>query len=362
MNSLSRRAPPSPFDTLKAGAGSTAIVVAGLGAVSPAGWGLKSLQTAWASGEGLPTKELARPGWTQTLQVRPVPPPPARSPHARLRRASAVSQYLVEAALEALGVCDVAAAPGAAAGRRLGIVTCVMSGCVNYSRRFYDEAVRDPATASPLLFPETVFNAPSSHLAAVLGATGLNYTLVGDPASFPLGLALAKQWLQAGLVDECLVAGAEELDWLTADAFRLFAREVVVSEGAGALHLKAAAVSCGLPLLKAVTMPEMFWNRLTRRQAATKMRSQLGRGSHDVCLYDGRQRVPRLDEAESEAWQDWKGERCSPKVVFGEGLMAASAWQCVLAADAVQRRACRDAVVSVIGCNAQAAGCRFSNA
>src|SRR5262245_32275917 len=83
MNSMSQRPPQSPLDTQKAGADSTAVVVAGLGAVSPAGWGLKSLQAALASGQALPTKELARPGWMQTLQVRPVPPQPTRSAHAR---------------------------------------------------------------------------------------------------------------------------------------------------------------------------------------------------------------------------------------------------------------------------------------
>jgi hypothetical protein len=250
-------------------------------------------------------------------------------------------------------------------GRRLGIVTCVMSGCVNYSRRFYDEALRDPSTASPLLFPETVFNAPSSHLAAVLGASGLNYTLVGDPASFPLGLALATQWLQAGLVDDCLVAGTEELDWLTADAFRLFARQVVVSEGAGALYLKAVPLASVLPgqaVLTLVTTPELFWDRSSREQAAGKMRSQLGRNNPHACLYDSRQGVARLDQAESAVWRDWKGERCSPKTILGEGLMAASAWQCVLAADAVSTGHCDDALASVVGCNAQAAGCRFTSA
>ena len=52
---------------------------------------------------------------------------------------------------------------------RLGIVACTMAGSVAYSRRFYEEVLREPATASPLVFPETVFNAPASHLAAYLG-------------------------------------------------------------------------------------------------------------------------------------------------------------------------------------------------
>jgi len=56
--------------------------------------------------------------------------------------------------------------------------------------------MKDPLTASPLLFPETVFAAPASHAAALLGNTPLVHTLLGDPASFVQGLALAAAWLE----------------------------------------------------------------------------------------------------------------------------------------------------------------------
>ena len=54
------------------------IFVCGLGAVSPAGWGVAPLREALARGEPLPIKELARPGWTDPLRVRAVPAPPQR--------------------------------------------------------------------------------------------------------------------------------------------------------------------------------------------------------------------------------------------------------------------------------------------
>src|SRR5262245_2945841 len=173
----------------------SAIVVHGVGAVSPAGWGAERLTVAVAESERIPTGDLARPGWNRPLRVRQVPPPssrPAFLQHPRLRRTSPITQYSVAAALEALG----SEGPDVQSGlMRVGIIFCVMSGCVNYSRRFYDETLRDPATASPLVFPETVFNAPSSHLAAVLGTTAINYTLVGDPGTFLQGIALGAQWL-----------------------------------------------------------------------------------------------------------------------------------------------------------------------
>src|SRR5437762_3809269 len=196
------------------------VMISGCGAVSPAGWGVESLRQALTGGEPLPATELARPGWEHPLRVRSVPPPSPRPPllsHPRLRRASPIAQYAVTAAMEALGNHR----EKLGNGDRLGIILCVLSGCVNYSRRFYDETLKDPATASPLVFPETVFNAPASHLAAVLGVTGINYTLVGDPGAYLQGLALAAQWLCTHQADSCLLIGAEEMDWLTPDAYGL---------------------------------------------------------------------------------------------------------------------------------------------
>ncbi|MEY2407738.1 MAG: hypothetical protein QOF48_408, partial [Verrucomicrobiota bacterium] len=213
------------------------IFVHGIGAVSPAGWGVPAMRAALKSGVAMPVSELARPGWKESLRVRTVPaasPRPAFLAHPRLRRASPITQYAVGAALEALGTDSAGAG---VRDMRLGIVLCVMNGCVGYSRRFYDETLRDPARASPLVFPETVFNAPSSHLAALLGMTGINYTLAGDPGTFGQGLALAADWIETGTVEGCLVIGAEETDWATADACGLFSRAAVPAEGAGAIYL-----------------------------------------------------------------------------------------------------------------------------
>ena len=334
------------------------IFVRGVGAVSPAGWGVEPLLAAVQGAQPLPVKELSRPGWTKPLRARAVPPPDPRPvffSHARLRRSSPISQYAVAAALEALGG-DIAKVNDGSL--RLGIVCCVMSGCVNYSRRFYDEVLREPSTASPLVFPETVFNAPSSHLAALLGTNVINYTLVGDPGTFVQGLALGAQWLNEGLVDGCLVVGSEEMDWLTADAFRLFTRQLVLSEGAGALYLRGDAGEGRGVELAAITDSHLFWDRAGRMTAASRVATQLSSAPADS-LCDSLQDIPLLDEPDAAAWAGWRGARLSPRKVLGEGLMAASGWQCVLASAAVQRGGAREALVSVVGCNQQAIGARF---
>jgi hypothetical protein len=76
-------------------------------------------------------------------------------------------------------------------------------------------------------------------------------------------------------------------------------------------------------------------------------------------LVDGLQRVSRLDRDESRAWQGWAGSRLSVKTIFGEGFMAAAAWQCVAAIDALRNPSCAAATVSVVGCNQQAIAARF---
>ena len=78
---------------------------------------------------------------------------------------------------------------------RIGIIVCLQSGCVQFSFRFFDETLKDAATASPLLFPETVFAAPASHVAALLENTPLVCTLTGDPSSYAQGLAFGLDWL-----------------------------------------------------------------------------------------------------------------------------------------------------------------------
>lgn len=320
------------------------VFVHGQGAVSPAGWGAAELRSALEAGQPLPIRPLMRPGWSAPLAVRPVPEPPVKPSflaHARLRRASPMTHYAVAAALEAIGGDAGQVRSGSL---RLGIVTCTMNGGLSYSRRFYEETLRDPATASPLLFPETVFNAPASHLSAYLETRAVNYSFVGDGGTFLQGLAVAGQWLQDGVADACVVIGAEEIDWTAADALRLFDRTAVHACGAGAIYLKtdSAAVE-----LAAVTDSFPPIRSLTRGQAVQRMRAQLPPAG------------PKDFLCGSENWPDWPGIQASPAAVLGEGFAAAAAWQNVLACDYLQRCPYEAATVAVTGPHRQAIGARF---
>ncbi len=325
--------------------------VHGVGAVTPAGWGMGPLRTVLRDRTTVPETWVAPSVRKYAMRVRNVPPPVSRPwflGHGRLRRASAISRYMVSAGLEAMGIGDAAGQPST---DRLGIVFCVFSGCVNYTRRFFDETLRDPATASPLIFPETVFNAPTSHLAALLGANGPCYTLVGDQSAFVCGLQLAAEWLADDWVDDCLVVAAEEGDWLTADALRHFSRGVILGEGAGAIRLRREKSRTKLQTITAVVPCS---GPSERHRAAWQIRAMMYPGEGLTGLSDGLVGCGSFDRAEAAVWSEWAGPRISVKTLLGEGLAAGGAWQCLAALELLESTSATRVWVPAIGMNQQA--------
>jgi hypothetical protein len=337
--------------------GVSRIFVSGYGAVSPAGWSAAELQKALADGKPLPIQPLDRPGWEKPLRMRAVPTPvmrPAFLAHPRLRRSSAITHYAASALLEALANLN----PDS--DRRVGVVVCLQSGCVQYTYRFFEETLANPATASPLLFPETVFAAPASHLASLLKNTPLVSTLMGDSATFAQGLALGAAWLRQDLVDTAVVIGAEEINWLRADALWHLEHAAIISGGAGAVALcRDRDSSIGVELAT-ITRPHSYSARKSRVQAARAMREDLGRNGSEL-LCDGLGESPRADAPEIAVWRDWTGTRLSLKKILGEGLMAAAAWQCVAACHLIATGQFVAVSVSLVGANQQAIGARFKN-
>ncbi|HAB19031.1 MAG TPA: hypothetical protein PLX89_27605 [Verrucomicrobiota bacterium] len=329
---------------------STSVFVAGAGAVSPAGWGVAALTVALEAGVPLPEEPLAGSAGSSPALARRVPAPVPRPPylaHPRLRRSSAVSHFAVGAALESLGGDAVRVTRREL---RLGIVCAVMSGGVTYSRRFYAETLENAATASPMLFPETVFNAPASHVGAVLGTSRLNYTLVGDQTAFVQGLALAADWLRDDEVDGCVVVASEEADWLTTAALKPFRHTPVPGEGAGAVYLRREPANVELT---AVSDPELFTRGRNRAEAWTVVRDQLASVPAEALWAVTSSRVDCSGPG-------WPARQVVPSAILGEGLAAAGAWSCVAAASAVASDGVHSAWVAVAGSNLQAIGAAFS--
>ena len=237
---------------------STGIDIVGWGAVSPAGWSAAELYAAVKNHAELPISTEERSPGAPHRKFRAVPPltpPPAWLRQARLRRTSPIGRFTVHAALQALG--DPALPLPAEVADRTGLIFVTQNGSVNYSRRFYGEVLNDPLLASPILFPETVFNAPGSHLAALIGTAGPSYAIVGDAAEFINAMQTATQWFRQGLVSDCLIVAAEELDWLSTEALELFPGPKIGAEGAAAILLRQTE-ACTSPSiqLQSITDPQ----------------------------------------------------------------------------------------------------------
>lgn len=319
------------------------LLLSGAGAVSAAGWGTSALLKAVQSGETLPVETTQREGSTSITHLRRVPKP--ESPlaflrNARLRRCSPISRFAVAAALEALG--ETRHAQVQDESYRLGVLFVFMNGCVNYSNRFYGEVLNDPSLASPILFPETVFNAPASHLAAMLESRGPAYTLVGDSAQFLAGLDLGVEWLSEDRVDGVLVVGSEELDWLSSEAAALFQKDIIVSEGAGALLLERDTEDINAPELRGITPAFSYGPGQTREQATARLLEALPGSGHQI-------QHGLKATADST---DLTGH-------LGNTLGAALALQCAYAHAALSQQEHQEIQVLHVGTNQQAIGAWF---
>ncbi|MEZ5404910.1 MAG: beta-ketoacyl synthase N-terminal-like domain-containing protein [Verrucomicrobiia bacterium] len=224
---------------------SFSLAVCGQGAVTPNGLGVSSLLQSdpWPLQKivSLTNPDKTFPVYSVNLKEEHWKP---WQQEPRLRRASPLSFFMMEAAHQALShENDISR-------KKIGLVAALNTGCIYYSRRFFQGILEQGQRfASPALFPETVFNSPLSHVAAVLGVKGACYSIVGDHTAWATAIQIAKTWLQSydkEKMEKVLVLGAEELDPIACEAYHLagwFKKGWVPAEGAGALLLKRASVS-----------------------------------------------------------------------------------------------------------------------
>jgi 3-oxoacyl-(acyl-carrier-protein) synthase len=348
--------------------------IAGLGWITPLGTGLDEAWTRLANGEAATVQTVANPETRREHVYVPVPPKlvEALGRNPRLRRSSAISYFAVAAGLAALENAGVVLTPESAA--HTAIVFAVSSGGVIYTRKFYEQIVKQGANAaSPLLFPETVYNAPASHLAAQLGIDGASYTLVGDSSVGLAALKFAEQLLETSALDRVVVVGSEEIDWVLCEAYRDWRlvrgpsakkepRGALLAEGAAAVVLAREgkteiAIHDGVPV---------FRQREAARALAQVYSDLLRESAPDAVV--GSANGTFIDRAERAAL----AAHCPsapvffPKLALGEALGASGLIQTVFAALALDRGELPGALggrekiatvlVSSLGFNQQASG------
>jgi 3-oxoacyl-(acyl-carrier-protein) synthase len=354
--------------------------IAGMGWVTPFGSDLTGVWDRLLNGERTSAASISSP-LGHPYRVFPVPAEAiARAPaHPRLRRASVISRFAVVAGLAALE--DARVVLDAETAARTALIFAVSNGGVIYTKRFYHEIVESGAqAASPLLFPETVFNAPASHLAAILGITGASYTLVGDGAVGILALKMAEDLMESKSLDLCLVVGAEEADWLLCNAYhqwRLLRSEppiqpfqqpprgTILSEGAGAVLLSRG----GDIRLEKIAAGTNFRRQSEAGEALQKIFAELVDGEIDLVVASANGTF--IDAAEHTAvlGNCPNAKVYAMKGALGESVGASSLWQTICGAQSLRTQRVppapsagqlRRAVISVCGLNQQVAGLRLA--
>ncbi len=202
------------------------------GAVTPGGFADAGIESSWPSSKA--TSGGGRE-FTVALVDRKAPELARWEKEPRLRRASPITYYMIEAVNQALE-----AAPDIDRSRT-GIIATFFLGCLVYSVRFYRQITDEGRRfGSPVLFPETVFNSPLSHVVATLGLGGPVYSQIGDKSCWATGLRTAECWLRNGDADHVVVLGAEEFEPHELDALQAGGLQrggLVPAEGAIALLL-----------------------------------------------------------------------------------------------------------------------------
>ncbi len=323
------------------------LAIAGMGWVTPLGSGVDSVWQRLLHGDEASATEISERFGGRSYSAFRVPESTLTGlTHPRLRRASVISRFAAAAGLEALQAAGIKLDSQNA--ERIALIFAVSNGGVIYTKRFYRDVVETGAqSASPLLFPETVFNAPASHLAAILGVTGTTYTVVGDGAVGLLAIKMAEDVMTNESLDYCLVVGTEEVDWLLCDAYRRWRllrlappiepfskqkRGMILSEGAGAIVLARAG-----PITIERAHPGGCYGKRAQAEEILKgMLRDLSQTETDFVISSANGTF--IDQAEHGALEQDVRDAVvyTAKPALGESVGASGVWQVILGAQALR--------------------------
>lgn len=322
------------------------LAIAGMGCVTPLGNGVDTVWQRLLLGHEAAATAISEQFGDRSYSVFRVPESALSGlAHPRLRRASVISRFAAAAGLEALQAAGVRVN---SQNERIALIFAISNGGVIYTKRFYRDVVEAGAqSASPLLFPETVFNAPASHLAAILGVTGATYTIVGDGAVGLLAVKMAEDVMTDKSLDYCLVVGTEEVDWLLCDAYRRwrllrsappiepFSRQkrgMILSEGAGAILLGRE----GPITIERAHSGGCYGKRAEAEEILRGILRDLNRTGIDLVISSANGTF--IDQAEQGALEQMiPGTTAyTAKPALGEGVGASGLWQVILGAQALR--------------------------
>ena len=333
------------------------LAIAGMGWVTPLGNGVDPVWDRLLHGDEASATAISEQFGDRSYSAFRVPESALSGlAHPRLRRASVISRFAAAAGLEALQAAGLKVDSQNAL--RIALIFAISNGGVIYTKRFYRDVIEMGAqSASPLLFPETVFNAPASHLAAILGVTGTTYTVVGDGAVGLLAIKMAEDVMTDESLDYCLIVGTEEVDWLLCDAYRRWRllrsappiepfgkqkRGMILSEGAGAILLarlsrrSIAEAEDGPITIERAHPGGSYRKREGADEILTQMLRDLSQPKIDFVISSANGTF--IDQAEQRALEQVIPDAIAytAKPALGESAGASGLWQVILGAQGLR--------------------------
>jgi 3-oxoacyl-(acyl-carrier-protein) synthase len=323
------------------------LAIAGMGWVTPLGNGVDAVWERLLRGDEASVTPISEQFAGRSYSAFRVPESAVTGlAHPRLRRASVISRFGAIAGLEALQAAGVKVDSQNAG--RIALIFAISNGGVIYTKRFYRDVVETGAqSASPLLFPETVFNAPASHLAAILGVTGTTYTVVGDGVVGLLAIKMAEDVMMNKSLDYCLLVGTEEIDWLLCDAYRRWRllrsappiepfgkqkRGMILSEGAGAIVLARE----GAITIERAHPGGCYGKRAEAEEILKRIVRDLSQVEIDFVISSANGTF--IDQTEQRALEQVIPDAVTytAKPALGESVGASGLWQVILGAQALR--------------------------
>jgi 3-oxoacyl-[acyl-carrier-protein] synthase II len=162
------------------------------------------------------------------------------------RRMSRISRMAVASSIEAIE--DSRLPLDTIDKERVAVLMGTSYGSSSHVDAFYLSLLKEgPRGAQPMLFPETVPNAPASHIAMFYKITGPNSTFCQNEISAETAMAYAVNLLSNDVVDVAIVGGAEELSEILYGCYDAVGalNRIRVSEGASIKPVPAGGLILG---------------------------------------------------------------------------------------------------------------------
>lgn len=152
----------------------------------------------------------------------------------RFRRAADISRYTMLAVKLALNDAN----PDPSGLENLGLVVSLTHGALNYTQSYHKSLIIEGIESlSPILFCDSMLNAPAGNTSICFNIRGPVHTIVGGRAISIKAIVLAAQMMHTGTIDKSIIVASDEFNELSLSCYSRLGLSSL-SEGAGALFIE----------------------------------------------------------------------------------------------------------------------------